>query len=68
MTEPIFYIIVAMAFVSAVWAIAAFILFHLGESSQHLPHQYSTENSHEVTSGKSCICPVANCSICGEGR
>lgn len=37
-------------------------------TAKALPHSYSTENSREVTSGKDCKCPVANCAICGEGR
>lgn len=64
----LFYVIVAAVAMACAWAVSGFILFHLSGGSQHLPHSYSTGISHKPTPGESCICPVGNCSICGEGR
>lgn len=66
--EDLLRMLQALAPVLLVWPVFAAAFFWLEKMSQHSPHSYSTQDTPYRAQGNDCKCPVANCSICGEGR
>jgi hypothetical protein len=60
----------AMAPVLSLMAVISWLLFWLDRKTENTLHQYPNFPSEccERESGETRNCPVANCSICGEGR
>jgi hypothetical protein len=68
--DELIRILQAVAPVLAVMAVIAWLLFWLDRKTENTLHQYPNSQADGCgrESGETRNCPVANCSICGEGR